>query len=192
MGRAIPILLFWAVALTLAAAQSPLKGLGSSGPDPALKDKLQLFGQFVGDWTFDVTLLKPDGSKQQGTGEWHFGWVLEGRAIQDVWIANYRHSKPGDVERGYGTTLRFYDSKTDTWKVTWISPLSDVVIPFTARKVGKEIVMESKDGPMMGHWILSDITSRSFRWRAEASRDGGKTWITTQEFSVHRSGSPRR
>jgi uncharacterized protein len=90
------------------------------------------------------------------------------------------------------TTLPFYDSKTDTWKVTWISPLSDVVIPFSARKVNNEIVIESKDGPRMGHWIFSDITPNSFSWRAEASLDGGKTWIKTQEFSVHRSRRSRR
>jgi len=27
-----------------------IKGLGADGPDPRLKEKLMLFGQFVGDW----------------------------------------------------------------------------------------------------------------------------------------------
>jgi len=27
-----------------------IKGLGADGPDPKLKEKLMLFGQFVGDW----------------------------------------------------------------------------------------------------------------------------------------------
>jgi len=168
-------------------AQTPLAGLESSGPEASLKGKLDLFGQFVGDWTFDVTLLREDGSKEQGSGNWHFGWVLEGRAIQDVWIANYHPSKPGDPDHGYGTTLRFYDPKIDAWRVTWISPLSNTIILFTARKIGDEIVMESKnEAGGVFHWIFSDVTPSSFHWRAEGSRDGGKTWIMTQEFSVRR------
>jgi len=171
-------------------SQNPIKGLESSGPDPSWKAKLDTFGQFVGDWTFEVTLLRQDGSKEQGSGSWHFAWVLEGRAIQDVWIANYRPSRPGDQERGYGTTLRFYDPKIDAWRVTWISPLSDNIILFTARKAGGEIVMESKNAAGgIAHWIFSDITPSSFRWRSEGSRDGGKTWIVGQEFRVRRANS---
>lgn len=31
-----------------------------------------------------------DGSVRTGTGEWSFSWVLEGRAVQDVWISPQR------------------------------------------------------------------------------------------------------
>ena len=42
---------------------------------------MMLFGQFVGDWECDVVLIQPEGSKINGSCEWHFGWVLQGRAI---------------------------------------------------------------------------------------------------------------
>lgn len=115
--------------------QTPIPGLDSTGPEETLKTRLDLFGQFVGDWTFDVTNFNLDGPKLQGSGVWYFAWVLEGRAIQYVWTAHYRPSKPGDLERGYGTTLRFYDPKIDAWRVTWISPLSDTIILFTAPRL---------------------------------------------------------
>src|SRR5262245_39736718 len=60
--------------------------LDAPGPDPALEEPLRLFGRFVGGWDIHWTGIAPDGSRQTARGEVHFGWVLEGRAIQDVWI----------------------------------------------------------------------------------------------------------
>lgn len=189
----VQLALLGLLAVGPANAQGLIKGLDASGPDPALAGKLALFGQFIGDWTFDVAQLRPDGSKLVGTGEWHFGWVLEGRAVQDVWIAKFSNARPGERSRGYGTTLRFYDAKIGAWRVTWISPLSDAVIPFTAKKIGSEIVMESKnEAGGITRWIFYGITPSAFRWRAMGSRDGGKTWATMQEFSVRRAGSPEK
>jgi uncharacterized protein len=69
-----------------------LAGLLASGPSPELAEKLQLFGQFIGDWEADWTGYQPDGIvSQEGTGEIHFAWVLSGLAIQDVWI--FQHGK---------------------------------------------------------------------------------------------------
>src|SRR5262249_56088330 len=83
--------------------------LRSSHPRAALAEKLQLFGQFVGSWDVEVTSYNPDGSQETVPGEWHFGWVLDGRAIQDVWIAPKRSLRSADEElREYGATLPFY------------------------------------------------------------------------------------
>jgi hypothetical protein len=107
--------------------------------------------------------------------------------------SHYHPTKPGDSARGYGTTFRFYDSKIDACRMTWISPLSNTIILFTARKIGDEIVMEStNEAGGVFHWVFSEITPSSFHWRAVGSRDGGKTWITTQEFLVRHVGPPPR
>lgn len=58
-----------------------IRGLGASGPTSALAQKMMLVGQFVGDWECDVVLIQREGSKVNGSCEWHFGWVLQGRAI---------------------------------------------------------------------------------------------------------------
>ncbi|TIP58310.1 MAG: hypothetical protein E5X55_37140, partial [Mesorhizobium sp.] len=62
------------------------EALHSDGPAADLAEKLNLYGRFVGAWTFDATRHLEDGQVLTGRGEVHFGWVLEGRAIQDVWI----------------------------------------------------------------------------------------------------------
>ena len=162
-----------------------IKGLIADAPDPELKDKLMLFGQFVGDWTIVAQWSQPDGSKLEGTGEVHFRWVLDGRAIQDVWIT-HEENPPRDVSAG--TTIRFYDPTIDAWQCVWIAPPRGTVRTFLARQIDDEIVLEGKtseDHPE--RWIYSKITPRSFCWRAVESHDGRKTWKLTEEMSVQRT-----
>ncbi len=119
-----------------------IKGLGASDPDPDLKEKLMLFGQFVGDW--DITqarYIQTDGSEVKMKGEVHFGWVLGGTAIQDVWMGYQENSQKIIL---FGTTIRFYDPKIDAWRSTWLSPIKGLVRIFFARKVDDEIILESK------------------------------------------------
>lgn len=164
--------------------------LQSSAPQPELAEKLRLFGQFVGGWDVEVFNYKPDGTTQKIEAEWHFGWVLEGRAIQDVWIApkrKLRSSVRENTSGDYGATLRFYDEKIDAWRSTWIGPIKGYVIPFIARKIGDEIVLEGKleNGTSM-QWIFSEITENSFSWRSIESTDEWKTERKVQEMFCRR------
>lgn len=60
--------------------------LHADGPNPEHAAALQLYGRFVGDWDAEITAHGPHATKHTAFGEIHFGWVLEGRAVQDVWI----------------------------------------------------------------------------------------------------------
>ena len=79
-----------------------------------------------------------------------------------------------------GATLRFYDVKIDAWRSTWIGPVKGKVIPFIARQIGDEIVLEGKleTGTEM-KWIFSEITKNSFHWRSIESTDG---WMRENEI----------
>lgn len=164
--------------------------LQASEPLSESAEKLQLFGQFVGGWDAEVVNYKPDGTAQTVEVEWHFGWVLEGRAIQDVWIApkrELRASAAKDALGDYGATLRFYDPKINAWRVTWIGPVKGYVIPFIARQIGDEIVLEGslETGTAM-KWIFSEITKNSFRWRSIESTDDWQTERKVQEMFCRR------
>jgi hypothetical protein len=154
-------LFFIAIYLLLVSAvpaDSQIRGLIAPGPTPELADKLKLFGQFVGDWEIDDTLINPDGSKLKGKGEWHFGWVLGGRAVQDMWSAYYDNTKPGAPTRGYGTTLRFYDSRLNAWRVVWVSPLGNNVAVFTAQQMA---LARPKATPYRWSWNAIRQSDRS-------------------------------
>jgi hypothetical protein len=166
-----------------------IEALRSNGPHPELAAKLQLFGQFVGGWDVEITNYKPDGSREVVQEEWHFGWVLEGRAIQDVWIAPKRslRAESKGMSGEYGATLRFYDPKIDAWRSTWIGPPKGYVLPFVARQIGDEIVLEGNfESGKSRKWIFSEITTDTFKWRAIESDDGWATEQKVQEMSARR------
>ena len=60
--------------------------LHADGPDPERAEALKLYGRFIGDWDTEVIAHGADGTSHRTQGEIHFGWVLQGRAIQDVWM----------------------------------------------------------------------------------------------------------
>jgi len=154
-----------------------IAGLDAEKPWPDFEGKLNLFGQFVGDWEIvDARYPKPDGTEIRRRGEIHFRWILEGRAVQDVW--SMIDEKTGKATPA-GTTIRFYDPNADTWHSVWISPRQHVVRSFLARKINDEIVLEGevRDGGYPEKWVFSEIEPDSFRWHSEETHDGGKMWI---------------
>ena len=89
--------------------------------------KMRLYGRFVGSWELMVTRFNEDGSTRQAPGEWHFALVLEGRAVQDVWIVPTRgalRQKTPPQGLFYGTTLRTYDPRIDAWHIQYTDPAS--------------------------------------------------------------------
>ena len=163
------------------------KVLFAKGPDPKQSTTLDLFGQFVGNWDVDVVNHLPDGKTQTVKGEWHFGWILSGAAVQDVWMVPTRAQRAaGEPLVGCGTTLRFYDPKIDAWRILWASGSYRNFILFTARRRGSEIVMDADNAQPPIRWIFSDVTPQSFRWRSVESTDGWNSAKIQQEMTARR------
>lgn len=177
------------MSLQLDSTRAMLDALHAPGPSQANARELMLFGQFVGSWALDVIYYNPDGSiKRQTPGEWHFGWALEGRAIEDVWMVPPRSQRAGgpQPEGEYGVTLRFYDPSIQAWRSTWHGPVNGYVLPFIAKQMGEEIVLERTENGETTRWIFGRIQPEAFHWRAVSSRDGGATWRLDQEMSATR------
>jgi hypothetical protein len=160
-----------------------LKALAADGPDPEHAQAMQLFGQLVGSW--EHTWREFSSTPVGGTGEWHFGWVLQGRVVQDVFIAYYDDGTLYD----YGTTIRAYDPAKGQWNVAYCGPVQGSLRTFTAREIEDEIVLEGRggDGHLI-HWIFSEITPTTFRWRGEVSQNNGLTWTLYEEIKLKRRG----
>lgn len=148
--------------------------LHSDGPAPDRANEMALYGWLIGDWEMDATVFADDGTEHTGRGEIHFGWVLQGRAIQDVWIL------PGFF---YGTTLRVYDPGLDAWHILWSDPLKQLYTRQIGQARGKDIVQErTADTGAAIRWSFCEITPASFLWRGEHSFDSGATWQLQAEF----------
>jgi hypothetical protein len=171
-----------------------LDALGADGPFAEHADALTLFGRFVGTWDVDVTLFDLDGSvRAEGPGEWSFGWVLEGRAIQDVLVRPPRAARDSSNQTDfweYGTTLRVYDPPSGTWRITWFAPARGGELRLVARADGDDIVLDGVERePIAFRWVFSEITDDSFVWRGSGSDDDGANWLVLQEMRARRRGS---
>jgi len=150
--------------------------------------QLMLYGQFLGSWDGTLRYIDPEGARRETSAEVHFGWVLEGRAVQDVWIAPSRGKrKEGERLLMHGSTFRVYDPQNDLWHITWIDPVKQANNRMTGRKVGDEIVQEYRadDGKRV-QWKFTDITPDSFHWINRESADDGRTWTIRGEFFLRR------
>jgi hypothetical protein len=164
--------------------------LGAEGRSPEVPESADVYGWLIGSWELDVFDYGPDGSLYRSAGEVHFGWVLEGRAVQDVWIMPRRAERTATLERNhnrYGTTLRVWDPSIQAWRVTWINPVSGARDELIGRWSGQEIVQvgTNADGTPI-RWIFTEITSDSFHWTGEALESDGRTWKLEDEFRARR------
>jgi hypothetical protein len=170
-----------------------IESLIAEGPFDEHAEKLMLFGRLVGAWDIEDRHFDLEGqvTKEQ-RGEWHFGWVLEGRAIQDVILTPPRAERreTGAPANEYGTTVRFYDRRIDAWRVTFIAPVFGGVVHLIARPAGDEIVLEGRaPDNKLYRWVFSDMTDQTFRWSGYESADEGRTWFMGEEILGQRRAS---
>jgi hypothetical protein len=133
-------------------ADGLVEALHVSGPAGPKSEQLLLFGQFVGSWEIAWSGLDADGRTVHARGELHVGWVLGGRAVQDIWIVPGR-GEPGGGQPPlafHGSTIRFYDAAIGAWRSTWIDPVNGRVRRFVGRPEGGDIVLRSdEDDPQL-------------------------------------------
>ena len=80
--------------------------LVSKGKSNLIPEKDNLYGQFVGEWDFEWVDNQGTTGERHVQGEWIFAWVLEGTAIQDVFICPSRKARIKDYQpdAAYATT----------------------------------------------------------------------------------------
>lgn len=164
--------------------QEMISVLAASAAHPSLGDQAQVWDRFVGTWDCNFGFYLDDGSVRRSAGELEFGWVLDGHALQDIWIS---YPKDGTKDRNIGTSIRFFDDKTRTWRVVFVSPADGGLLTVQGGVEGDRIVLRGTDDEGAAlRWSFNDIQADSFIWRGEKSRDGGETWRLEEEHRMKR------
>lgn len=166
--------------------------LAASGRSPEIPEESDVYGWLAGSWELEVHYYwAADVSALAIKGEVHFGWVLEGRAVQDVWIMPRRSERKPDAGKTnnmYGTTLRVWDPSIQAWRITWINPVSGHREEQIGRRSGKDIVqIGARSDGTPTRWTYTEITPDSFLWRGEALQPDGRTWKIEGEFRAKRN-----
>jgi hypothetical protein len=165
--------------------------LSSPARSPEIPESADVYGWLCGRWDLDVVhyrAIKVAGSGL--TGEVHAARVLEGRAVQDVWIMPRCEQRGGPVDKAmnmYGTTLRWWDASIQAWRIAWTNPVSGHSEAQVGRSNGSDILQEGTraDGTKT-RWTFTGITPNSFHWRGEALYPGKETWTLEGEFLAKR------
>ena len=145
------------------------------------------FAPLIGEWDF-VWTDKQNCSECDICGEWIFSWIIEGCAIQDVFICPSRSQRNNNKSKDvtYGTTLRWYNAKEHCWEAVYAEKESFSTLK--AKKDKSDIVLTCTncEGYEM-KWIFSEIKPDSFYWRNIISNDSGESWnVISQVYATRR------
>jgi hypothetical protein len=174
--------------------QSFQDALVSPAPSAELADAADAMGWLIGGWSAEVRDFDLDGQVRNGSGEWWFSWVLEGRAVQDVWIVPSRAQRSDtdgnskglhEPNNRYGTTIRWFNRQTGQWRIVWVNPVSGVVNWLAGRRDGDRIVLEGDEDGHRIRWSFNNIRPNSFIWRGEILQKAG-SWNLEAEFRLKR------
>jgi hypothetical protein len=157
-----------------------------------IPDSADAYGWLIGSWELEVIRYwGMDVAARRVKGEAHFAWVLEGRAVQDVWIMPRRSDRTGRLEKNmnmYGSTLRVWDPSIQAWRISWRNPAGDHHEDQIGRRCGNDVVqIGTRPDGTPTRWTFTEITEDSFHWLGEALEADGKTWKLEGEFRAVRS-----
>ena len=147
-----------------------LKTLISESKNMELPEEFNYFGKLIGSWKIDYI---DNSNSRLMKGEWHFSWVLEGMAIQDVIILP-------DYE--YGTTLRVYNPGTRAWDIAYC--FTGKIIRLEARKQDDKIVLTNIEDERR-KWVFAKIEDNDFHWQDVTVKDDGE-WHINFDFYAER------
>ena len=142
--------------------QDFFEALTSEGKNIALPEEFNYFGKLIGSWQIDYI---DNSDSRLIKGEWHFSWVLEGMAIQDVIIL------PGFE---CGTTLRVYNPGSCAWDVAYC--FTGKIIRLEAKKQDDRIVLTNIEDERK-KWVFAKIEENSFHWQDVTVKNDGEWHI---------------
>lgn len=174
------------VSVTNAAERSNAfaDALVSQSRSPEIAAQEDVYAKLLGVWDVEARDRTESGTFQVTHGEWLFARTLEGRAVQDVWIAPTRANRrtATRLANRYGTSVRTFDPRTRSWQVTWFNPVSGAFDVLQTRMDRERIVQEGtqSDGRRI-RWIFQVITDKTFHWTGEGQLPDG-SWRLEAEF----------
>ena len=159
--------------------------LFSTSRHSSIPEDKDTFGKFIGEWSLDLTITNQDGSTIQYKGEWHFFRILQGRAIQDIWIIPGLTSSEDDDFHEYGTTVRTFNPKTQKWRAVWVGPIQNQLFTFDIEDSGDQITLTASNITSMEmKWSFFGITPNAFKWKSEVKINGH--WFTNYFMELKR------
>lgn len=152
-----------------------VKALISYDKSSLIPEEENLYGCFVGEWNFDWFDNLESHTPRHVKGEWIFRWILEGIAIQDLFICPSRETRnvTFQPDAAYGTTVRMYNPNKKVWDILYTE--WGCATCMEAHREDDKIVQVAVNNDKL-RWVFSEITPNSFRWQRMVTEDG-EIWV---------------
>lgn len=161
------------------------KALISQGKNNKIPDDQNIFGALIDEWDFEWIDNHGKDLERHVKGEWIFSWILEGTAIQDLFICPSREerasNKQPDAE--YGTTIRIYNPCKQTWDIFY-GNIGEAT-RLEAKKEGNQIVLTEITEQKM-KWIFSNLTDHSFHWQRIEMSEKNEWKLIGELFAIRK------
>ena len=144
--------------------------LVSKNKNALLPEEFDYFGKLIGSWKIDYI---DNSDFRIMKGKWHFSWILEGMAIQDVIVLP-------DFE--YGTTIRVYNPGTCAWVVAYC--YTGKIMLLEAREQDDMIVLTHIENNKR-KWVFAKIEDNHFHWQDITSNNDG-VWLVDYDIYATR------
>jgi len=140
------------------------------------------WGKLVGNWDIVFESIDSQGNVQSSfEGEWNWFYVLNGFAIQDVFILPPRKKAEDPKAVFYGIGIRIYNERLNKWESVWVDTGNKKLEFREASSNEKEITLYQTN--IEGQKIrinYVDMTKKSFEWKQEVYNEEDGKWIVTQ------------
>lgn len=161
------------------AAENPLASVIMDKVDGCLEGANAQFGRYLGDWNMtSQTLSRKDGKTwiDNPPARWNFTCVGNGVAIQDFWMPS---------AGGFGTNLRMYNPKTESWNIAWSSTGTPGMAEITAKQdeAGHIVMDYVKPIPSpLRRITFFTPDDTGWDWHLAMSMDDGENWTTVSKM----------
>ena len=147
-----------------------LQALYSDSRSEKIPEDRDIFGALIGEWKIVWMDHLASEQMRKVQGEWIFSWVLDGSAVQDVFIVPSRDErrKTPQPDAEYGTTIRIYNPTTGCWDIFY--GCAGETYRLTGYKHGDELILIENTGHAM-RYVFFEIAADSFKWRKEIIAD---------------------
>lgn len=151
-----------------------------------IPDRCNLFGSFVGEWDFEWVDNRGTEDERHVKGEWIFQWILEGTAVQDLFICPSRKERLTNYQpdAAYGTTVRMYNPDTEAWDILYTELGGATQLE---AKWEKDRIIQTAVADRNLRWVFSEITRTSFHWQRMVREDGGHWTVEADLYAVRRN-----
>jgi hypothetical protein len=134
------------------------------------KGSFEDYDFLVGTWRFHFQQRKDDGTYEPSRpGTWTVRRIHDGLVIEDVWRL--------DGSDNPTVTYRIWDSALERWRLQGFRPRTGIWEPgLSWSDPDHRYVVQTFDETLLARIRYYEIRPDAFRWRADGSLDGGRTW----------------